>query len=199
MRTTMILTVTTALALALTAPIVPAHALDVSASVGGVSADVSVGGGDGVSADVSAGGASGVNASADVGGAGSSTGSSGGGLNADVNASVGRSGSVADVNANAALGGGRGVQADVDARVGAETALGVSIGGGGNGAPGGPGTGGPGSNGPGTPGAIPVSQYFASQDAAGQARMKRTCRMVLNQPETYERDLAELCRVISRL
>jgi hypothetical protein len=149
----------------------PAAALDVSASVGGVSAGVSAGGGSGVSADVSAGGGSGVNASASVGG-----GSPGGGLGA---------------NANASVGGTRGVNADVNARIGAETALGVSVGVGGTGAnPGGPGTG---------PSPVPVSEYFASRDTVEQARMKRTCRAVLSDQQAYEKDLADLCRIISRL
>lgn len=197
MRKSMILALGASLAVAGALPMTSANALDVSASVGGVSADVSAGSG-GVSADVSAGGNSGVNASADVGGqsggglGANANASVGSGINADVNAGVGTNRSLADVNATATVGGQRGVQADVNTRIGAETALGVSIGVGGTAAnPGGPG--GPGVS------PVPVSEYFASRNATEQARMQRTCRMVLSDQQAYEKDLADLCRIISRL
>jgi hypothetical protein len=180
MRKSVILAMGAGLALATALPV---HALDVSASVGGVGADVSAGGG-GISADVSTGGAGGANASADVGGR------STGGVGADVNASLG-GGRGVNADVNAGLGGGRGVNAGANARIGAETMLGVTIG------AGGAATGG--AAGPGVVSATPVSQYFAGSSAEEQARMKRSCRMVLGNPETYERDLTDLCRIISRL
>ena len=145
----------------------PASALDVGASIGGVSAGASIGGGDGARASASIGG--GTNASASIGG--------GSGVSASLSGPAGTS-------AGVSLGGGNGLSAN--ANVGPAS---VSVGAGaGIGTPGTPGA--PGASNPGLSGVV------AGMSSKELQRTRKRCAHVLGSGLQLDADLVALCKLV---
>lgn len=147
----------------------PAYALDVGASVGGISASASIGGG-GARAGVSAGNTS---ASASIGG--------GNGVSASVGGPAGTSASVG-------LGGGNGISANANIG-GASVSIGTN--------PGGPAT--PGTPGtPGTPSTSNpgLSGVVAGMSNKELQRTRKRCAQVLGSGVQLDADLVALCKLV---
>jgi hypothetical protein len=189
------------------------QALEVKAGVGGVKANVTIGGGSVANAKASVGNA--ANAKATVGG--------GGGNVASTKATVGRNNVTANigtgngplVNSNTSgspLGGGGGLTSGTSVNLGGlfgggGGGGGLPGGGDGGGIIGGGGGGGTGGGGDGRGGGgndrgvvIDSVQAAISDMSDGEvATMKRRCDSILMMPTGYDQGIIDLCRVLRRL
>ncbi len=147
----------------------PASALDVGASIGGISAGASVGG--------TSGGGLGVGAGASVGGSG--------GVNAGAGASIGGSSAV---SAGVGASVGNGVTAGVGVGVGTGVDVGVGVG---IGTPTTPGT--PGAPGVNNPGLAAVVSQMSDKELM---RNKKRCKQVMGSGMQIDADIAALCRLV---
>ena len=154
----------------------PAVALDVGASVGGISAGASIGG--------RSGGGLGVGAGASVGGSG--------GVNAGAGTSIGGSSGVS-AGVGASVGGTSGVNAGVGATVGGTSGVGVGVGVGIGSTtnpsnPSNPSN--PGANNPG------LSSVVASMSDRELVRTKKRCKHVMGSGLQLDADIAALCKLV---
>ncbi|WP_095203870.1 hypothetical protein [Mesorhizobium carmichaelinearum] len=137
----------------------------------------------GVGAGASVGGSGGVN-----GGAGASVGG-GNGVNGGAGASIG-GGTGANAGAGASIGGSGGTTAGLGATVGGQNGVGAGVGVG-------TGVAGIGAK-PSTLSNPSLSGVVADMSDSQVARMKKRCADVLASSGSYDRDLRQLCLLISR-
>lgn len=193
-------------ALLLGASSLGANSLEVKAGVGGVNANVSVGGNNTAQAKASVGNA--ANATATVGGGGGNVASTRATVgNSNVTANVGTgNGPLATSTTSGNPNGGltSGTSVNLGGLFGGGTALPGAVepgNGGGLGGGGGNGGGGNGGGGNGSGGIAPASvQAAVGGMSPGEiATMKRQCNSILAMPMAYDDGLIELCKVLRRL